>query len=82
MENQKEAFLKDFPKFVSNDELITTISDFALDHGVQILSFSPAQIQGNDFVELASITINISIDDYDKLIQFIRIALESTLGWV
>jgi len=73
-EIQKEYnnFLESFPKSIPIDLLINKISENAIEHNVQIVSFSPVQEKAFKYSNLETITINISADNYLNMIFFIK----------
>ncbi|MCA9409462.1 MAG: type 4a pilus biogenesis protein PilO [Candidatus Omnitrophica bacterium] len=72
-----QKFLNEFPEALETDKLINLISNFAVNHHVQILSFSPAEQWKNDYYELTNIKLKILSEDYDDIINFLK-EIEST----
>ena len=66
------SFVKDAPKAIAGDQLIQTLSEFALRRDVEILSFSPVQKKSNKFVNLTSVQVNIRSEDYTSIILFVH----------
>lgn len=80
LKDSQESLTKlfnDFPQSIESDKLINMISNFAVSHRVQILSFSPAESWTNDYYELTSINLKILSENYDDIINFIN-EIEST----
>ena len=78
-QTQKEydEFIKKFPQSIESDRLIDKISEFAVTHNVQITSYTPAKQKTSGLVELTSISINISSNNYDDIVAFIKDIEES-----
>jgi len=58
------------PESISTDQLIETLSDFAIKWNVQILSFSPAKEKSNNFADITNVKINISSEEYANILLF------------
>lgn len=65
-------FIEAYPKEISGDELISRISELALTHNIQIVSFSPTRAKENDFAEFVAINIKISTKNYTDAISFLQ----------
>jgi len=66
------AFMSKTQKFISGDQLIEKLSEFAIRRNVQILTFSPANEKNNNFITLTNIKINVASEDYTNIILFMR----------
>ncbi|MBN1869617.1 MAG: type 4a pilus biogenesis protein PilO [Candidatus Omnitrophica bacterium] len=71
-EKQTKEFLDKIPKAIGSDQVIQTLSEFAVRRSIQILSFSPAQKKSNNFVSLTSVEVNVASENYANLVLFIR----------
>ena len=69
---QHNDFLKTAPKSITGDQLIQTLSEFAINRNVQILSFSPAQKKSNKLVSLTSVKVNVASTKYSDIILFVH----------
>jgi len=65
-------FQKSIPDTINANQLIETLSKFALKRDVQILSFSPANKKSNKFISLTSVEINVISENYADIILFMR----------
>ncbi len=83
VENQKKVqqeytdFMKSLPKSLPTDQVIDKISDFAVARDVQITSFSPTKNKNDAFTEMATLSINVTTQDYNNMILFIKDIEES-----
>jgi hypothetical protein len=66
------SFVKEAPKAIAADQLIQTLSEFAFQRNVEILSFSPVQEKNNKYVNLTSVQVNIRSEDYASIILFVH----------
>jgi len=71
-EKEYQGLVKAFPQGIESDQLITKLSDFAVAHNVQILTFSPAEKKSEEFFEQVSINMNIACDNYDNIVAFLK----------
>jgi len=69
---QHHDFLKEAPKSIAGDQLVQTLSEFAIRRDVQILSFSPAQKKSNKLVSLTSVKVNIASENYANIVLFVN----------
>ena len=74
-ENKK--FVKDFPKTIPGDRLIDKLSEFALLHNVQVVSFLPAKQKSNDILEYTTASLTVSSVEYSDIVSFIKDIEES-----
>lgn len=78
MNEQKEIsgkmdeFKNTFPKPLNTDQLIDQISTLAVDNGIQIETFSPAQEQSDTYKKVVSLDITVSSPNYESLIIFAK----------
>lgn len=75
IQKEYDDFTANFPESILPDQLISTLSDFAARHNVQILSFNPTTqpVQQKDaFMELASVEIHVASERYEDLVLFIK----------
>lgn len=69
---QHSNFLKEAPKSIAGDQLIQTLSEFAIKRNIQILSFLPAKKKNNKLVNLTSVKVNIASENYADIILFVH----------
>ena len=72
LQPQYEEIKKKFPQTVPSDQLIAKLSEFAVAHNVQTLLLSPAQRKNDQYTEITWVNINISSDNYDDIVEFIK----------
>jgi len=72
LEEQHKEFTADFPKIISVDDLGDKLSEFAVLHNVQIVTFSPGGSKNDNFKTINNVEINIASDDYENIILFIK----------
>ena len=78
-QTQKEydEWVKKFPQTIAGDRLIDKISEFAVTHSVQITSYTPAKQKASGLIEQTTISINISSNNYDDIVAFVKDIEES-----
>lgn len=64
-------FIKNFPKPINSDQLMTTISDYAIKNNVAIISYSPASTRTDGIVNFTNIGVNLTAKEYGHVINFI-----------
>jgi hypothetical protein len=67
-----KEFLEKAPQPVTDDQLIETLSEFAFQRDVQILSFSSPEKKSNNLLVLTSIELKIASEKYENIILFIN----------
>ena len=86
LENRSEAIVryedtkKELSRFVGSlsqgaleaESIINSLNATAIDHDIQILTFTPRKKEGSSLYDLIAITINISARKYDDIGRFIR----------
>ena len=72
VEKQYKDFVESIPQTIEEDDLIETLSDFAIRRGVRILSFSPAKEESNKFVNVTSVEVNVASADYTNIVLFMH----------
>ncbi|MCD4779375.1 MAG: type 4a pilus biogenesis protein PilO [Candidatus Omnitrophica bacterium] len=72
IESDYNAYVETFPKSVSSDQLTNIISIMAVKNSVQIVSFSPAQRNSNDYRDIINVRIQIASEDYANIILFVK----------
>ena len=77
VQKEYDEFIKKFPQSIETDRLIDKISEFAVTHNVQITSYTPAKQKTSGLVELTTISINISGNNYNDIVAFIKDIEES-----
>lgn len=80
MENVEAEYneaLKKFPETIEGNKLINYISELALKHKIQMQSFSPGQMEENDYWSVTKVNINVVSADYTDIILFIKDLEES-----
>jgi len=65
-------FIDNYPKHIPRGQLINKLSEFAIQHNVQIENFAPASQQTDDYTKITTIQINISSEGYNNIILFMR----------
>ena len=71
-QKQYDDFLKGIPEVIPGDRLAETLAGFAVNRDVQILSFSPAKEESNNFIHLTNVEIHIASENYANIILFMR----------
>lgn len=71
-QKQYDDFLKSVPEVIPGDRMVETLAGFAVNRGVQILSFSPAKERSDNFIHLTNVEIHIASKDYANIILFMR----------
>lgn len=75
IQKEYDDFTADFPESILPDQLISTLSEFAARHNVQILSFNPTTEptkKKDEFMEFASVEIHVASERYEDLVLFIK----------
>ena len=72
LKEKLNAFLESFPEQIQTDKLTSKISQMAVAHNIQIGRFSPAQEKETDYITVATLSFNISTEDYKNLTLFIQ----------
>ena len=72
VEKEYKSFTKNIPQTIEADQLITTLSEFAIARGVRILAFSPAKEENNLFFNVTSVEINVASEDYASIVLFMH----------
>jgi Tfp pilus assembly protein PilO len=67
-----DDFLAIVPKSIEYDDLVELLSEFAVDHNVRILSFSPAQEKTTDFVVITSVNVDVSSEEFKDIVLFLK----------
>ena len=78
IQKEHDDFLAKFPKALPVNQLIEKITDFAVRHSVQILSFLPNQESSYPGYKLSTFQIHVTSDNYRNIIFFIRDIEESS----
>ena len=71
-QKQFTAFISNLPKGVPEDTVIEKLTDFAANHDVQILSFSPAKMESKKFYDKVIVNLNIISKNYKNLCLFVN----------
>jgi len=71
VQKQYKDFIKDFPEALLSDKLIDKIFALAVDHNIQIVSFSPVQENSDDYAKFIRVNISISSDSYADIVRFV-----------
>ncbi len=71
-QKQHDEFLKNAPEAIKKGSFVETISELAIKRDIQIISFSPVKERNNTFVNLASIEVNVTSNNYANLVLFMR----------
>ena len=81
-----ENYASQFPEDVLDDQLIGKLTDFAANHNIQILSFSPLQRRSEDYYDITSVSLNVLANNFSDLRAFFTEIEESAYpirvdGW-
>ncbi|HLF18502.1 MAG TPA: type 4a pilus biogenesis protein PilO [Candidatus Omnitrophota bacterium] len=80
LQAEYNQFLADFPESIPNNQMIGKISEFAEASHVNIISFSPtqpSQPQETEYTLEYVISLNVSVQSYQDLVDFVH-ALETS----
>ena len=72
IKRQYDAFLEEFPEQVTVDQIVDVLSSYALEEGIKILSYSPAQTDDQKFLKVSSFSISIKADNFPKILSFLK----------
>ena len=71
VQKKKKVFVNNFPKVLSREKLIDSVSNFAAHNSVQILAFSPMSDKSDKFAKITRVKINVSSSSYANIVRFI-----------
>lgn len=72
VQREYNEFLKKTPQPIPEDQLMSRLSQFAANRGVQILSFVPQPGQSDDYMNMSGVKLNLSSKDYRNLVLFAK----------
>jgi Tfp pilus assembly protein PilO len=72
IKKEYDAFLKKLPQPILADQLMSRLSQFAANRGVQVLSFVPQPGREDDHMDMAGVKLNLSSKDYRNLVLFAK----------
>ena len=72
LRGEYEVFMRNFPRSILTDQLISKLSEFAAYRHVQILAFSPVKEKGDDYIQVAGVQINVAAEDYKNIVLFMK----------
>ena len=61
---------KKFPQSISNDQMISQLSELAVKHNVQMTSLSPIQESSDDYLEFSHLEMSVAAANYQNLVDF------------
>ena len=64
--------MADFPKQVTVDQIVDTLSGYALEEKIKILSYSPTLTEDHTYVKVNSFTISILAENYQRMLSFVK----------
>jgi len=71
LQNNYLEFIDSFPPTLVNEMVSETLSNFAIENDVRIITFSPAQVLKDDYSTRVRISLNI-VSEYNNLIDFFK----------
>ena len=72
IEKEYTTVLNGFPEFINTDELINKLSQYAVEHNVQIVNYLRTDPKKDEFSEQAMINLNIAAEAYKDIILFVN----------
>jgi len=72
-----DQYLKNFPEAQTVDEMVDTLSSYALEENVKVLSFTPAEEEDLDHIRVNSFAISVVGRSYQQVLGFVN-AIENS----
>ena len=70
-QKQLADYIKNLPQGLLEDKVIGNLADFAESRKVQIISFSPIQIEHKKYFDKVAVNVSITSDDYKNICLFV-----------
>lgn len=72
LQNQHNDFVKVFPESLEDDQMVEVLSKFVANRGMQIISFSPAKSEIDEYKKLTFVNINFESTNFKNILLFIN----------